>query len=63
MSLGCVISGGALLFWIYLNGLAASWNTSNTDTPVQWFTMEAVYFFWLPFAVGSLVAIIGWKRP
>ena len=60
--LGATISVGALLFWLWLNGMAAAWSTSNTKPPVAWFTKESVYFFWLPFAVGVGLALWGWRR-
>lgn len=62
MLLGAVISAGALLFWIYLNELAAGWSTSNTKPSVDWLTEESLYFFWLPFAIGAAIAFTGWKR-
>jgi hypothetical protein len=58
---GAAISVGALLFWIYLNELAASWSTSNIKPPIDWLSWDALYFFWLPFAVGAAIALIGWK--
>ena len=60
---GAAICGGALLVWVFLNGLAASWSTSNHTPSMDWFTREALLWFWLPFAVGAAIAFIGWKRP
>ena len=62
MLLGAVISVGALLFWLWLNGMAASWSTSGTKQPTVWFSGEAMLMFWLPFAVGVLIAFLGWRR-
>ena len=62
MLLGAAISAGALLFWVYLNELAASWNTSNAKPSIQWLTMEALWFFWLPCALGAAITFFGWKR-
>ena len=62
MVLGAALSIGALAWWVFLNGMAASWNTSNTKPSIQWLTGEAVYMLWLPFAVGLAVAYLGWKR-
>lgn len=62
MLLGFAISGGALLVWIYLNGMAASWSTSNVKPSIDWLTREALLWFWLPFALGLAVAFFGWKR-
>ncbi|MEQ8813832.1 MAG: hypothetical protein RLO51_05900 [Thalassobaculum sp.] len=62
MLLGAALSIGALAWWVFLNGMAASWNTSNARPSIQWLTGEAVYMFWLPFAVGLVVAYFGWKR-
>jgi hypothetical protein len=62
MILGAVLSLGALLFWLYLNALAASWNTSNSQPSTQWLTGEALLFFWLPFVLGLAIAFVGWKR-
>ena len=62
MLLGAAICGGAPLVWVYLNGMAAAWNTSNARPSIDWFSKEAFLFFWLPFAVGAIVAFIGWKR-
>ncbi|GAB4355694.1 MAG: hypothetical protein Kow00114_06210 [Kiloniellaceae bacterium] len=62
MLLGAAVSLGALAFWIYLNAMAAAWHTSNTTPWIQWFTGEALYLFWLPFAAGLAIAFIGWKR-
>lgn len=53
MLLGAAVSGGALLFWIYLSELAAGWSTSNTKPSINWLTEEALLFFWLPFAIGG----------
>lgn len=64
--LGAVISTGALLFWLYLNALAASWSTSNRQPSIDWFDGEAFAVFWLPFALGAAIFVIGWrlrKRP
>lgn len=62
MLLGAAMCVGALLFWIYLNGLAASWSTSNSKPSIDWLTGEALLWFWLPFGLGLAVAFIGWKR-
>jgi hypothetical protein len=62
MALGAVVSCGALLFWVYLNGMAAAWSTSNSKPSIQWLTGEAVYLFWLPFVVGLVLVYLGWKR-
>lgn len=61
--LRAAVSIGALLAWLWLNGMASAWSTSNTKPPVAWFTREALGYFWLPFAVGLAVAAIGWRRP
>lgn len=66
MLLGVAIAGGALLFWLWLNAMAGSWNTSNTKSSTHWLTGEAVMYFWLPFAVGVAIAtaaFIWWKKP
>jgi hypothetical protein len=63
MLVGIAISAGALLFWIWLNAMAGSWNTSNAKPATQWLTGEALLYFWLPFALGAAIAFIGWKRP
>lgn len=62
MMLGAVISIAALLVWIYLNGLAASWNTGNSKPSIEWLSREALLYFWLPFAVGAAIALVGWRR-
>lgn len=62
MVAGAAISAGALLFWIWLNQMAAAYNLSESYPPIEWLTEEAVYFFWLPFAAGAGIAFIGWKR-
>ena len=62
MLAGAAISAGSLLFWIYLNALAATWNTSNAEPSMDWLTEEALYFFWIPFAAGAAIAVIGWRR-
>lgn len=62
MVLGVLISAGALLIWLYLNALAAGWNTSNAKPSINWLNKEALLWFWLPFVVGLAVAFIGWKR-
>ncbi len=62
MLLGAAIAGGALFFWIWLNGMAASWSTSNSKPGIVWFTGEAMLFFWLPVAVGLALALFGWFR-
>ena len=57
------ISAGALLFWIWLNAMASTWNTSSGGTiSIRWLTDEALIFFWLPFSVGVVIAFAGWKR-
>ncbi|MBT6203267.1 MAG: hypothetical protein P8Q36_13585 [Alphaproteobacteria bacterium] len=61
MLLGAVISGGALLVWLYLNAMAAAWNTSSTKSSIHWFTLEFFFWFWLPFAIGAVVIFIGWR--
>ncbi|MEO3428336.1 hypothetical protein AAFN88_05725 [Pelagibius sp. CAU 1746] len=60
--LGVLISAGALLVWLYLNALAAGWNTSNAKPSINWLNKEALLWFWLPFALGLAVAFFGWKR-
>jgi hypothetical protein len=60
--IGIAISGGALLFWLYLNGMAAAWNTSGSKHAIHWLTKEAFIFFWLPFVIGLIVALAGWRR-
>lgn len=62
--LGVAIAAGALLFWVYLNGLAASRSTgsNNAGLSVEWFTGEAFWFFWLPCAAGTGIAWFGWMR-
>jgi hypothetical protein len=62
MLLGAAISGGALFVWIYLNGMAASWSTSNNKPSIDWLTGEALLLFWLPFAIGIALIFFGWKR-
>ena len=62
MLLGAAICGGALFIWIWLNGMAASWSTSNSKPSIPWFTGEAVLWFWLPVAVGLAIALFGWFR-
>ncbi len=62
MLLGAAISGGALLIWIYLNGMASAFSTSNAKPSMHWFTGEAFLLFWLPFVVGLVFVFIGWKR-
>jgi glucan phosphoethanolaminetransferase (alkaline phosphatase superfamily) len=62
MLLGAVISAGALFVWIYLNGMAASWSTGNSKPSIEWFTLESVYWFWLPFVLGLALIVIGWMR-
>ena len=63
MLLGVALSGGALLVWIYLNGMAASWSTGNAKPSIDWLTGEALLWFWLPFALGLALIVFGWKRP
>jgi len=64
MLLGAVVCIAALAFWVYLNAMAAAYHTSNTTPWIQWLTEEAFYLFWLPFAAGLAIAVIGWKyRP
>jgi len=36
IALGAVVSCGAPLFWVYLNGMAAAWSTSNSKPSIQW---------------------------
>lgn len=62
MLTGVVICAGALLFWIWLNGMAAAYTLAHAPPPIQWFSEEALYYFWGPFAVGASIAFIGWKR-
>lgn len=62
MLAGAALSAGALLFWIWLNGMAAAHNLSQSYPPMTWLTEEALYFFWLPFAAGVAIAVIGWRR-
>lgn len=62
MLLGALIAAGALVWWVYLNGMAAAWSTSNSKPGIAWFTREALLWFWLPFAVGVGIAFFGWKR-
>ena len=57
--LGILVAAGALLFWLYLNGLASIWNTSGRKRPVRWRTGEAMRVFWLPFIIGIVLAVIG----
>ena len=61
MILGAVLSLGALLFWLYLNALAASWNTSGKRSSTRWFAGGALLSFWLPFVLGLTIAFVGWK--
>lgn len=61
MILGAVISVGALLIWIYLNGMAAGFSTSNVKPSMEWFTGEALLLFWLPFVAGVALIVVGWK--
>ena len=62
MLLGAAMCVGALLFWIYLNGLAASWSTSNSKPSIDWLTGEALLWFWLPCGLGLAGAVVGWRR-
>lgn len=62
MLLGVAISAGALAWWVFLNGMASVWSTSNVKPSMDWFTKEAMLVFWLPFAVGVAIAFWGWKR-
>jgi len=62
MVLGAAICAGALFVWIWLNGMAASWNTSNSPHSINWLNQEALLWFWLPCALGAAIALIGWKR-
>ncbi|WP_193371118.1 hypothetical protein [Pelagibius marinus] len=62
MLLGGVICAGALLFWIFLNEMAAGFYTNNASRSYEWLTEEALLIFWLPFVVGAGIAFLGWKR-
>lgn len=62
MLLGVVIIGGALFIWVWLNGMAAAWNTSGSKSSITWFSREAFWFFWLPVAVGAGILFLGWRR-
>lgn len=62
MLVGAVLAAGALLFWIWLNGMAGAHNLARSYPSVAWLTEEAFYFFWLPFAAGIAIAWIGWRR-
>lgn len=62
MLLGTAISAGALLFWIWLNQMAAAYRLAETYPPMEWLTEEALYFFWLPFGAGAAIACWGWRR-
>lgn len=62
MLLGAAIAAGALLFWIFLNAMAAGFYTNNASRSIDWLTQEALLFFWLPAAVGAAIAFLGWKR-
>lgn len=62
MLVGAAISVGALLFWIYVNELAFGWSTSNNASrSYNWLTLEALIYFWVPFATGAVIALLGWK--
>jgi hypothetical protein len=60
--LGVLIAGAALLFWIWLNGMASAWNTSNSGMSIVWFDEEAAMLFWAPFLLGVGLAVLGWRR-
>ena len=60
--LGVAIILGALFVWVWLNGMAAGWNTSGHKSSITWFSREALWYFWLPAAVGAGLAVLGWKR-
>lgn len=58
---GAAVSAGALVFWLYLNALAGSWNTSNSKPTIDWLSGEALLYFWLPCALGVGLVLLGWR--
>lgn len=59
---GILIAACALLFWIWLNGMASAWNTSGAGMSIDWTSDEALAMFWAPFLLGVGLAVLGWRR-
>jgi|GEM_PF-2175490 len=61
MLVGIALSAGSFCFWIYMNALGASWRTSSHEWSIDWLSDDALHYFWLPFAIGVAIAVIGWR--
>ena len=59
--LGAVISFGALLFWLGLNGLAREGLPNDADFSIDWLRESALIYFWLPFLAGGALAAMAGK--
>lgn len=61
MLVGIALSAGAYLFWVYMNGLASTWNTSGREWSIDWLSGESLLYFWLPFVAGLTIILLGWR--
>ncbi|WP_340115861.1 hypothetical protein [Pelagibius sp. 7325] len=59
--LGVVISVGALVFWLTLNGLAREGLPNDAEFSINWLSESALIYFWLSFLAGCALATMAGK--
>jgi hypothetical protein len=57
---GPIMAVSALVFWIWLNGMASAFG--NTTMRMDWSSQEALLLFWLPFVGGLAMTVLAWRK-